>query len=151
MTVHADLPPIVRKFGIRTIADILNVTPAAISQWRHVPLSRVVILARALQIPPAEIRPDLFPAGTTIAAAAQYQLQHDPRSRAELHRTFRRKIQGETVTIRRAEWRAIKTLALAGASMDRQRRADSTNGKNSDAENDESALRHPERNSPKAV
>ncbi|MBU2773380.1 hypothetical protein HMI48_05510 [Acidithiobacillus ferrooxidans] len=107
------IPPIVQKYGIRVIADILDVTPSAISQWRKVPLSRVVILANALQITPAQIRPDLFTPETTIEEAAQYLIQHDPRTRARATRHLRKKFKGETVTIRRVEWQEIQTLARA--------------------------------------
>ncbi|MBU2768714.1 helix-turn-helix domain-containing protein [Acidithiobacillus ferrivorans] len=113
MPVHADLPMIVQKFGIRVVAAILNVTPSAVSQWHKVPLSRVVILAKALQVMPAEIRPDLFAPETTVEEAACYQLQHDPRSRAQATLHVREKFKGETVTIRRVEWQEIKTLARA--------------------------------------
>ncbi|WP_414041483.1 hypothetical protein ACJU26_05325 [Acidithiobacillus sp. M4-SHS-6] len=115
--MYDHLPAIVRKFGILTIADAINVTPSAVSQWRKVPLSRVVLLAETLRITPNEIRPDLFPKGTTVAEAAQYQLQHDPRSRTALTRLFRQKIKREKVTIRRGEWQAAKTLAQACAAM----------------------------------
>jgi DNA-binding transcriptional regulator YdaS (Cro superfamily) len=107
------IPPIVQKYGIRVIADILDVTPSAISQWRKVPLSRVVILANALQITPSEIRPDLFTPETSIEEAAQYLIQHDPRTRARATRHLRKKFKGETVTIRRVEWQEIQTLARA--------------------------------------
>lgn len=106
-------PLVVRKFGIRVIADILGVTPSAVSQWRKVPLSRVVMLAEALQIAPAEIRPDLFTPVTTIDEAARYQIQHDPRTRARTTRYLRKKFKAETVTIRRVEWQEIQTLARA--------------------------------------
>lgn len=116
-----NLPDIVQRFGIQAVAAVLNVTPSAISQWHRVPLSRVVILTQAFGISPAEIRPDLFDKGTTIAEAAQYQIRHDPRSRSEMTRIFRKKIKDGTVTIRRAEWQAVKELALAGASGDQRR------------------------------
>ncbi len=107
------IPLIVQKYGIRVIADILDVTPSAISQWRKVPLSRVVILANALQITPSEIRPDLFTPETSIEDAAQYLIQHDPRTRARATRHLRKKFKGETVTIRRVEWQEIQMLARA--------------------------------------
>ncbi|UBU63546.1 helix-turn-helix domain-containing protein [Acidithiobacillus ferrooxidans] len=113
MTAFVDLPPIVQRFGIRVIADILGVTPSAISQWHTVPLGRVVILANALQVTPAEIRPDLFAPGATIEEAAQYQLAHDPRTRARATQSFRQKFKGEMVTIRRVEWQELQTLARA--------------------------------------
>ncbi len=111
------LEKLVQRFSIFTIATVANISSSAVSQWRKVPLSRVVLLAQSLQISPAEIRPDLFKEGTTVAEAAKYQLQHDPRSRAEVTKLFRKKIRGETITIRRTEWQAVKMMVLAGKSF----------------------------------
>ncbi|TDH63735.1 pyruvate kinase [Dankookia rubra] len=44
------------------IATALGITPAAVSQWQRVPADRVTELARLLEMPAWQLRPDLFPA-----------------------------------------------------------------------------------------
>lgn len=43
-----------------SLAAALNIAPSAISQWREVPLSRVVAIEAATGIPRSELRPDIF-------------------------------------------------------------------------------------------
>lgn len=45
-----------------SLAAELNIAPSAISQWREVPLSRVLAIEKATGIPRAELRPDVFAA-----------------------------------------------------------------------------------------
>lgn len=49
-----------RSKGVRALARLLGITPAAISQWERVPLERVHDVARVTGIPVNEIRPDFF-------------------------------------------------------------------------------------------
>lgn len=44
------------------IATALGITPAAVSQWQRIPADRVTELARLLDMPTWQLRPDLFPA-----------------------------------------------------------------------------------------
>ena len=44
------------------IATALGITPAAVSQWQRIPADRVAELARLLEMPAWQLRPDLFPA-----------------------------------------------------------------------------------------
>ena len=44
------------------IATALGITPAAVSQWQRIPADRVTELARLLEMPAWQLRPDLFPA-----------------------------------------------------------------------------------------
>src|SRR3954451_14648195 len=44
------------------IATALGITPAAVSQWQRIPAERVTELARLLEMPAWQLRPDLFPA-----------------------------------------------------------------------------------------
>jgi pyruvate kinase len=44
------------------IATALGITPAAVSQWQRIPADRVTELARLLDMPAWQLRPDLFPA-----------------------------------------------------------------------------------------
>ncbi len=43
------------------IASALGITPAAVSQWQRIPADRVTELARLLDMPVHQLRPDLFP------------------------------------------------------------------------------------------
>lgn len=47
--------------GPAKLAALLGVTSQAVSQWERVPSERVHHLAQLLEIPPEEIRPDMFP------------------------------------------------------------------------------------------
>src|SRR3954469_10986342 len=44
------------------IATALGITPAAVSQWQRIPADRVAELSRLLDLPPYQLRPDLYPA-----------------------------------------------------------------------------------------
>src|SRR4051794_896883 len=43
------------------IATALGITPAAVSQWQRIPADRVTELARLLDMPVHQLRPDLYP------------------------------------------------------------------------------------------
>ena len=47
--------------SVGALADALGVTPGAISQWKHVPVDRVLVVERLTGIPRSEIRPDIYP------------------------------------------------------------------------------------------
>ena len=42
------------------LADLLRITPGAISQWHQVPIGRVLQIAEITGIPRWELRPDIF-------------------------------------------------------------------------------------------
>ena len=42
------------------LADLLKITPGAISQWHQVPIGRVMQIAEITGIPRWELRPDIF-------------------------------------------------------------------------------------------
>ena len=50
--------------GLRIkVARALGVTHGAISQWRHVPATRVLAVEKITGIPRHRLRPDLYPPG----------------------------------------------------------------------------------------
>jgi pyruvate kinase len=50
-----------RRGMVTRIATALGISPAAVSQWQRVPSERVVELARLLELPAHQLRPDLHP------------------------------------------------------------------------------------------
>lgn len=48
-----------QRGAVTRIATALGISTAAVSQWRRVPEDRVAEVARALGVPPAEVRPDI--------------------------------------------------------------------------------------------
>ena len=48
-----------RRGMVTRIATALGISPAAVSQWQHIPAERVGDLARLLDLPPHQLRPDL--------------------------------------------------------------------------------------------
>ena len=47
--------------AVKRVAEGLNITTAAVSQWKRVPRTRVKEVAEILDVSPAEVRPDLYP------------------------------------------------------------------------------------------
>lgn len=52
------------------LAVKLGVKPQAISQWRRVPLRRILDVERVSGVPRAELRPDMYEAPENAGAAA---------------------------------------------------------------------------------
>jgi DNA-binding transcriptional regulator YdaS (Cro superfamily) len=44
------------------LAQLLGLSPQAVSQWRRVPVSRVLDVERLSDVPRHELRPDIYPA-----------------------------------------------------------------------------------------
>jgi len=51
-----------RRGTVKQIAAALGISTAAVSQWKRIPEDRVSEIAKALNLPPASLRPDLAPA-----------------------------------------------------------------------------------------
>ena len=51
-----------RRGTVKQIAAALGISTAAVSQWKRIPEDRVPDIAKALNLPPASLRPDLAPA-----------------------------------------------------------------------------------------
>lgn len=47
--------------GVTKLADGLNITRSAVSQWEQIPMDRVFDVARLTNIPAHELRPDIIP------------------------------------------------------------------------------------------
>jgi DNA-binding transcriptional regulator YdaS (Cro superfamily) len=43
------------------LAKMLQITPAAVSLWKKVPVKHVLTIERELKIPRHELRPDIYP------------------------------------------------------------------------------------------
>ena len=50
-----------RAGGVNALARELEISPAAVSQWRRIPAERVLEIERITGVPCWEIRPDIFP------------------------------------------------------------------------------------------
>jgi DNA-binding transcriptional regulator YdaS (Cro superfamily) len=50
--------------GYRTLAATLRITPQAVSQWKRVPVTRVLDVERITGVPRHELRPDFYPPPT---------------------------------------------------------------------------------------
>jgi DNA-binding transcriptional regulator YdaS (Cro superfamily) len=52
----------IKAFGSKAkTARALGVTRSAISQWRNIPVNRVIDIEKITGIPRAELRPDIYP------------------------------------------------------------------------------------------
>ena len=51
-----------RRGTVKQIAAALGISTAAVSQWKRIPEDRVPDIAKALNLPPESLRPDLAPA-----------------------------------------------------------------------------------------
>lgn len=51
-----------KAVGVKAIAEALNVTEQAITQWRRVPINRVLDVERVSGIPRHQLRPDFYAA-----------------------------------------------------------------------------------------
>jgi pyruvate kinase len=89
------------------IATALGITPAAVSQWQRIPADRVTELARLLDMPAWQLRPDLFP-------APEGKLRMAPR--IPLRRRRRTKIVA-TLGPASSSAEVIERLFLAGADV----------------------------------
>lgn len=58
-----------RAGSVKALAETAGVKPQAISQWKHVPVDRVVRLSEALGMTRHQLRPDLYEAPSTEVAA----------------------------------------------------------------------------------
>lgn len=58
----ANIKEQIKNYGTKRLADELGVTTGAVSQWRDVPVGRVLEVERLLGIPRHQIRPDIYPA-----------------------------------------------------------------------------------------
>jgi DNA-binding transcriptional regulator YdaS (Cro superfamily) len=57
----------IEKAGsVKALAEMLNVTPQAISQWKRIPADRVPDLERVSGIPRHELRPDMWEAPAPV-------------------------------------------------------------------------------------
>lgn len=52
------------------LAAKLRVTPQALSQWKRVPLGRILDVERVSGVPRAELRPDMYSTSENSGAAA---------------------------------------------------------------------------------
>lgn len=49
-----------KQISVTKLADALNITAGAVSQWKDVPAERIGEVARATGLRPEIIRPDIF-------------------------------------------------------------------------------------------
>lgn len=49
-----------KRISVTKLAEALNITPGAVSQWKEVPAERIGEVARATGLRPEVIRPDIF-------------------------------------------------------------------------------------------
>lgn len=57
--------------GTKALADQLNISQAAVSQWQRVPVERVLEVERRTGIPRHELRPDIYPPADSAHVAAE--------------------------------------------------------------------------------
>lgn len=50
-----------RAGGLTPLAEALGITVQAVSQWKHVPVERVLAVSALTGLPPHELRPDIYP------------------------------------------------------------------------------------------
>jgi DNA-binding transcriptional regulator YdaS (Cro superfamily) len=58
-----------RAGSVKALAKVAGVRPQAVSQWRDIPPGRVARISDALGMPRHELRPDLYEAPASEAAA----------------------------------------------------------------------------------
>lgn len=54
----------------QNLANLLGVTPQALSQWKRVPPLRVLEVEKATGVPRHDLRPDLYPRPASTEGAA---------------------------------------------------------------------------------
>lgn len=54
--------------GVTRLAEGLEITRSAVSQWHRIPAERVLYVERLTGVPRHELRPDLYPAPEGAAA-----------------------------------------------------------------------------------
>lgn len=52
----------------KKLAELIGVTPQAVSQWKTVPAGRVIAVEKATGISRSDLRPDLYPADDEVSA-----------------------------------------------------------------------------------
>lgn len=52
---------LMRRGALTRIARALDISPAAVSQWRRVPAKHLAMVALVTGWAPADLRPDLYP------------------------------------------------------------------------------------------
>lgn len=68
MVQTAPLQKAIEALGsARALAAVLRITPQALSQWREIPIGRVVAIEGATGIPRHELRPDIFQRPEVVA------------------------------------------------------------------------------------
>jgi DNA-binding transcriptional regulator YdaS (Cro superfamily) len=62
--MKANVKRVIQAVGSKAeLAKALNISRSAITQWRNIPVNRVVELERITGIPRHELRPDIFGQG----------------------------------------------------------------------------------------
>jgi pyruvate kinase len=104
-----------QRGAVTRIATALGISTAAVSQWRRVPDDRVTEVARAMNVPPESVRPDL---GTNPGPEAPKRDLAAPRiaSRMPLRRRRRTKIIA-TLGPASSSAEVIERLFRAGADV----------------------------------
>lgn len=54
--------------GTAKLAEAIGVTSQAISQWRRIPVERVLDVEAATGVPRSTLRPDIYPPSREVAA-----------------------------------------------------------------------------------
>ncbi|MBU2788606.1 helix-turn-helix domain-containing protein [Acidithiobacillus sp. VAN18-1] len=101
--------------GPSVVARAIGIRQAAVSQWQHIPVRRVIPLMRAFGIPAFDLRPDLFGPDTRIEDVEQYLSQH-PREPAHPS-------GDDLVTMRHADFLALTELACRRLSSVEHRKS----------------------------
>lgn len=66
----------------RALAAVLRISPQALSQWKEIPIGRVVAIEGATGIPRHELRPDIFQRPEVVARQRTHARAPASRARA---------------------------------------------------------------------